>query len=139
MLKFLNIVALFLRFCHAEVEASNTSSPVLFTLVGQAALKTAYGHLIVPLNLPSIKTNFDQFDDLENTINKLTTTTNLMYEHKNTELDNLRGKLDIIHHLTLTKAKESHFDKLDQENDFDLFLPAVAVLQPQSAFFKIAI
>ena len=93
----------------AEVEVSNTSSPVLFTLVGQAALKAAYGHLLVPLDLPSIKESFDKFDDLETAINKLTTATDSMSEHKSTELDNLRGKLDIVHHLALTKMRESHF------------------------------
>ena len=113
MLKLLKIAVLFLKFCRAEVEVSNTSSPVLFTLVGQAALQTAYGHLIVPLDLPSVKNSFDQFDDLEKAINKFMTTTDSMYERKNTELDNLRGKLDNVHHLALTKIKESHFDEVD--------------------------
>ena len=101
-----------------EAEVSNTSSPILFTLVGQAALKTAYGHLLVPLDLPSIKKNFDQFNDLEEALNKLTTTTDSMSEHKNVELDNLRGKLDIVHHLALTKVKENHFKGFDTNNDF---------------------
>ena len=118
MLVYWTIVTTILNFGLAKVEISNTSSPVLFTLVGQAALKTAYGHLIVPLDLPSIKKSFDQFDDLETAINKLTTTTDSMFEHKNTELDNLRGKLDIVHHLALTKLKENHFEDMDTVNDF---------------------
>ena len=101
-----------------EVEVSNTSSPVLFTPVGQAALKTAYGHLIVPLNLPSIKKSFDQFEDLEVSLNKLTTTTNSMAMHKSTELDKLRRKLDMVHHLALTKVQENHFEGVDTVNKF---------------------
>ena len=69
MLGLVIILVLVETFGCTEIEVSNTSSPVLFTLVGQAALKTAYGHLIVPLNLPSLKASFDQFDDLEKAIN----------------------------------------------------------------------
>ena len=101
-----------------EVEVNNTTSPVLFTLVGQAALKTAYGHLIVPVNLPDLKKSFDELEDLEVAINKLTTTTNNMAKHKGTELHNLRRKLDIVHHLALTKAQESHFEGVDTDNLF---------------------
>ena len=80
---------------------NNTSSPVLFTLVGQAALKTAYGHLVIPLNIPDIKKRFDEFEDLEKVMNQLTTGTDKMYLHRNTEVKNLKGKLNILHHLAL--------------------------------------
>ena len=118
MLVFVMILVSIETFGCTEVEVSNTSSPVLFTLVGQAALKTAYGHLIVPLNLPSIKKSFDQFEDLEVSVNKLTTTTNSMAKHKSTELNNLRRKLDIVHHLALTKVQENHFEGFDNVNKF---------------------
>ena len=113
MLVFFVIFNSLWKFGLTEVKVSNASSPVLFTLVGQAALKTAYGHLLVPLDLPSIKKSFDQFNDLEKALNRLTTTTDSMAEHKNAELENLRGKLDIVHHLALTKVKESHFKEVD--------------------------
>ena len=118
MLVFLIIVSTFYQLGSIEIEVSNTSSPVLFTLVGQAALKTAYGHLLIPLNLSSIKESFDQFDDIEKSFNKLTTTTDEMSEHRNAELENLRGKLDIVHHLALTKARESHFKEVNTVNVF---------------------
>ena len=51
-------------------------------------------------------------------MNQLTTGTDEMYKHKNTELNNLRTKLDIVHHLALTKANDNHFDKLNDPNDF---------------------
>ena len=56
-----------------QLTENNTSSPVLFTLVGQAALKTAYRHLVIPLNIPDIKKSFDEFEDLEKAMNQLTT------------------------------------------------------------------
>ena len=118
MLVLLIIVSAFYQPESLGIEVSNTSSPVLFTLVGQAALKTAYGHLLIPLNLSSIKASFDQFDNIERSFNKLTTTTEEMSEHRNAELENLRGKLDIVHHLALTKAKESHFQEFDTVNVF---------------------
>ena len=97
---------------------NNTSSPVLFTLISQAALKTAYGHLVIPLNLPDIKNSFDEFEDLEKAINQLTTGTDAMYSHRNSEANNLKGKLNILHHLALQRSKDSVFDKVDDLNEF---------------------
>ena len=48
-----------------QLTKNNASTPVLFTPVGQAALKTAYCHLVILLNLPDIKQSFDRFEDLE--------------------------------------------------------------------------
>ena len=84
---------------------NNTSSPVLFTLTGQAALKTAYAHLVIPLNLPTIKESFDRFEDLEKAMNQLTMGTDYMYTYKNEEVRNLKEKLNILHHLALQKSK----------------------------------
>ena len=97
---------------------NSMSSPVLFTLIGQAALKTAYGHLVIPLNIPDIKKSFDEFEDLEKAINQLTTGTDAMYSHRNSEANNLKGKLNILHHLALQRSKDSVFDKVDDLNEF---------------------
>ena len=97
---------------------NNRSSPVLFTLVGQAALKTAYGHLVIPLNIPDIKKSFDEFEDLEKAINKLTTGNNNIYSHRNSEANNLKGKLNILHHLALQRSRDSAFDNVYDLNEF---------------------
>ena len=97
---------------------NNTSSPVLFTLVGQAALKTAYGHLVIPLNLPEIKQSFDEFEDLEKAMNQLTTGTDSMSTHRNSEAKNLKGKLNILHNLALQRSKDKAFDKVNDLNEF---------------------
>ena len=97
---------------------NNTSSPVLFTLVGQAALKTAYGHLVIPLNLPEIKQSFDEFEDLEKAMNQLTTGTDHMSTHRNSEAKNLKGKLNILHHLALQRSKDTAFDRVNDLNEF---------------------
>ena len=76
---------------------NNTSSPVLFTLVGQAALNTAYGHLVIPLKIPDLKKSFDELEDLEKAINQLTTGTDDMSSHCNSEAKYLKGKLNILH------------------------------------------
>ena len=114
-------VLLFISIFLIEIVCStenNASSPVLFTLVGQAALKTAYGHLVIPLNIPDIKRSFDEFEDLEKAINQLTTGTDAMYSHRNSEANNLKGKLNILHHLALQRSKDSAFDKVNDLNEF---------------------
>ena len=95
-----------------------TSSSVLFTSMGQATLQTAYGHLVVPLNIPSLKKAFDHYSDLQSAINKLVSGNTESYNHLQSELKTLRSKLDIIHHLALTKQEDSHFSGVDDLNDF---------------------
>ena len=87
---------------------NNTSSPVLFILAGQAALKTAYGHLVIPLNLPSIKRRFDHFEDLVKAINQLTTGTDQMYAHHNSEVRNLQREVE--HFTPSGSAKDERYD-----------------------------
>ena len=95
-----------------------TSSSVLFTSMGQATLQTTYGHLVVPLNIPSLKKAFDHYSDLQSAINKLISGNTESYNHLQSELRTLRSKLDIIHHLALTKQEDSHFSGVDNLNDF---------------------
>ena len=91
---------------------------MLFTSIGQATLQTAYGHLLVPLNITALKRAFDHFSDLQSAVNHLVASNTDAYNHRQTELRNLRGKLDIIHHLALTKRQDSHFSGVDDLNDF---------------------
>ena len=98
--------------------SGETSSSVLFTSMGQATLQIAYGHLVVPLNIPSLKKAFDHYSDLQSAINKLISGNTESYTHLQSELRTLRSKLDIIHHLALTKQKDSHFSGVDNLNDF---------------------
>ena len=86
--------------------------------MGQATLQTAYGHLVVSLNIPSLKKAFDHYSDLQSAINKLVSGNTESYNHLQSELKTLRSKLDIIHHLALTKQKDSHFSGVDNLNDF---------------------
>ena len=107
----------------AFVQANNifteeTSSSVLFPSIGQATLQTAYGHLLVPLTLPALKRAFDHFANLQSAINKLIASNTDAYNHQQSELETLRGKLDVIHHLALTKRKDTHFSGVDNLNDF---------------------
>ena len=88
-----------------NISTEETSSSVLFTSIGQATLQTAYGHLLVPLNIPALKEAFDHFADLQSAVNKLIASNTDAYNHRQSELKTLRGKLDIIHHLALTKKK----------------------------------
>ena len=81
-----------------NISAEATSSSVLFTSIGQATLQTAYGHLLVPLNIPALKEAFDHFADLQSAVNKLIASNTDAYNHRQSELKTLRGKLDIIHH-----------------------------------------
>ena len=97
---------------------TDTSTPVLFTLAGRAALKTSYAHLVIPLHLPAIKESFDRFEDLEKAMNQLTSGTDSMSKHKNEEVRNLKGKLNILHHLALQKSKDTSFDKVNDLNPF---------------------
>ena len=98
--------------------AEESSSSVLFTSMGQATLQTAYGHLVVPLNIPSLKKAFDHYSDLQSAVNKLVSGNVESYNHLQSELKTLRSKLDIIHHLALTKQQDSHFSGVDNLNDF---------------------
>ena len=98
--------------------AEESSSSVLFTSMRQATLQTAYGHLVVPLNIPSLKKAFDHYSDLQSAINKLVSGNTESYNHLQSELKTLRSKLDIIHHLALTKQQDSHFSGVDNLNDF---------------------
>ena len=98
--------------------SEESSSSVLFTSMGQATLQTAYGHLVVPLNIPSLKKAFDHYSDLQSAINKLVSGNTESYNHLQSESRTLRSKLDIIHHLALTKQKDSHFSGVDNLNDF---------------------
>ena len=95
------LIGIFVRKNGTSTE--ETLSSVLFTSIGQVTLQTAYGHLLVPLNIPSLKRAFDHFADLQSAINKLITSNTDAYNHRQSELKNLRSKLDIIHHLALTK------------------------------------
>ncbi len=91
---------------------SSTEEPLsskLFTAMGQVTLQTMHGHLLVPLNLPSLKKAFDHYADLQSAINKLVSGNSDSYKHLQYELATLRRKLDIIHHLALTKKKDSLF------------------------------
>ena len=110
------LLTLVLQAC--QTLENSTSSPVLFRLTGQAALKTAYAHLVIPLNLPTIKESFDRFEDLEKAMNKLTSGTDYMYTHINEEVSNLKGKLSILHRLALQKAKGKAFDQVNDLNPF---------------------
>ena len=51
-------------------------------------------------------------------MNQLTTGTDYMYTHKNKEVHNLKGKLNILHHLVLQKAKDTSFDLVNELNPF---------------------
>ena len=119
MVKCLLICLLVRAFVRANnISTEETSSSVLFTSIGQATLQTAYGHLVVPLNIPSLKKAFDHFADLQSAINKLIASNTDAYNHRQSELKTLRGKLDIIHHLALTKWEDTHFSGVDNLNDF---------------------
>ena len=82
--------------------ADDSSSSVLFTMMVQATLQTAYGHLLASLNIPVLKMSFDHFVDFQSAINKLILRNTDSYKHLQAELANLRAKLDIRHHLALT-------------------------------------
>ena len=57
-----------------QLTENNTSSPVLFTLVGQAALKTAYEHSSNSSEHSGHQEEFeDELKDLEKAMNQLTT------------------------------------------------------------------
>ena len=101
-----------------NISTKETSSSVLFTSIGQVTLQTAYGHLLVPLNITALKKAFDHFADLQSGVNHLVASNTDAYNHRQTELKNLRGKLDIIHHLALAKRQDSHFSGVDDLNDF---------------------
>ena len=121
MLRCTLICLLIVSLIRAEVSNTSveeTSSSVLFTSLGQATLQTAYGHLVVPLNIPSLKKAFDHYSDLQSAINKLISGNTESYNHLQSELKTLRSKLDIIHHLALTKQEDSHFSGVDDLNDF---------------------
>ena len=113
-----------------QLTENNTSSPALFTLLGQAALKTAYGHLVIPLNIPDIKQSFDRFKDLEKAMNQLTTGTDKMYAHRNTEIKHLKGKLNNLYYLALQRAKDTTFDKVDELKQFkDKLIQSLGIRQ----------
>ena len=101
-----------------EPSTEEASSSVLFTAMGQVTLLTAYGHLLVPLNIPSLKKAFDYYANLQSAINKLISSNTDSYNHLQSELKTLRSKLDIIHHLALTKRKDTHFLGVDSLNEF---------------------
>ena len=121
MLRCVLTCLLIWTFVRADISDSSTeetSSSVLFTSMGQATLQTAYGHLVVPLNIPSLKKAFDHYSDLQSAINKLISGNTESYNHLQSELKTLRSKLDIIHNLALTKQEDSHFSGVDNLNDF---------------------
>ena len=119
MAKYLLFCLLIQGLVWAENSSTEeTSSSVLFTSIGQVTLQTAYGHLLVPLNITALKKAFDHFADLQSAVNHLVASNTDSYNHRQTELNNLRGKLDIIHHLALAKQQDSHFSGLDDLNDF---------------------
>ena len=119
MAKCLLLCILIGGFVRAKnISTEKTSSSVLFTSIGQATLQIAYGHLLVPLNITALKKAFDHFADLQSAVNHLVASNTDAYNHRQTELKNLRGKLDIIHHLALTKRQDSHFSGVDDLNDF---------------------
>ena len=100
MAKSLLICLLIRGFVRANnISTEETSSSVLFTSIGQVTLQTSYGHLLVPLNITALKRAFDHFADLQSAANHLIASNTDAYNHRQTELKNLRGKLDIIHHL----------------------------------------
>ena len=101
-----------------KLSTEETSSFVLFTSIGQVTLQTAYGHLLVPLNIPSLKRAFDHYADLQSAINKLISSNTDLHNHLQSELKTLRSKLDIIHHLALTKRQDTHFSGVDNLNVF---------------------
>ena len=59
--------------------------------MGQATLQTAYGHLVVPLNIPSLKKALDHYSDLQSTIIKLISGNTESYNHLQSELKTLRS------------------------------------------------
>ena len=119
MVRCLLICLLIEGFVRANnTSTEETSSSLLFTSIGQATLQIAYGHLLVPLNITALKKAFDHFADLQSAINHLIASNTDAYNHRQTELKNLRGKLDIIHQLALIKRKDSHFSDVDDLNDF---------------------
>ena len=119
MAKYLLFCLLIQGLVWAENSSTKeTSSSVLFTSIGQVTLQTVYGHLLVPLNITALKKAFDHFADLQSAVNHLVASNTDSYNHRQTELNNLRGKLDIIHHLALAKQQDSHFSGLDDLNDF---------------------
>ena len=82
-----HLICLFVGLLVGTSESSReeTLSSVLFTSIGQATLQIAYGQLLVPLNIPSLKKGL-HYADLQSSINKLVASNMDFYNHLQSEL-----------------------------------------------------
>ena len=122
------VLVLDMTICGAETttkpEADNTgtSNPVLFTLMGRTAMKTAYGHMVVPLGIKNLKKAFDILADMLSAVNSALSWSLENYKHKQKSLELLRKKVDILHHLSIKTGQRTHFEKWDDANEFNITL-----------------
>ena len=121
MLRCTLICLLIIPLIQAEVSNTSGGRDFLFGsfyLLGTGHLTNCLWSPCGPLNIPSLKRAFDHYSDLQSAINKLISGNTESYNHLQSELKTLRSKLDIIHHLALTKQEDSHFSGVDDLNDF---------------------
>ena len=116
MAKFVAILVL----CPSEASVLNdtrTSNPVLFTLMGRTALRTAYGHLVIPLAITDLLTTFDKVADMVSAVNFARSWTSRTYAHRQYSLELIRRKIDLLYHLANDVGEETHFQELDSINE----------------------
>ena len=100
-------------------ETEDQSNPVLFTYMGQTALKTSYGHLIVPLKLQQLRKAFDRFADMEEAVIDASSWSSSSKTFMRARVERIKGKIDIITHLANKMGQETHFESFDQLNAFN--------------------
>lgn len=106
-------------FCLENVDGLvPRGAPILFRKMGEVSLRSTFAHLVIPIDMNDLKRSFDRFSDLESAYNSLTTFNNASFNVAQVELERLRGKVDMIHHLFLKSGSRSHFDHYDMNNEF---------------------
>ena len=123
----INFVMVIITAVTDPIEASvlndtDTSNPVLFTLMGRTALRTAYGHLVVPLKVTELMATFDKVSDMMSALNFARAWTPETFAHRQFSLELLRKKIDLLHHLANDVGEKTHFEELNDSNEVNVTL-----------------
>ena len=94
------------------------ANPVLFTRIGSTAIRTSFAHLVIPMQIPTLKKSFDQLSDLIRGYQHASNWHERDYQHEASRLERLKARIDILQHLADSHVKPSHFEKYDDNSQF---------------------
>lgn len=116
---FVRLVAIIGIFCLDKMDGSvPEGAPILFRKMGEVSLRSTFAHLVIPIHMDDFKEAFDRFSDLETAYNSITTLNNNSFNVAQLELERLRSRLDVLHHLFLKSGSKTHFEQYDLENAY---------------------